>query len=49
MAQDIGKPGQLSRQEAEQLLDSVKGEEGHLAAAMRDGKPDNHTARLRDW
>jgi Ca-activated chloride channel family protein len=48
-AQDIGKAGQLSRQEAEQLLDSVKGEEGHLAAAMRDGKPDNHTAPLRDW
>jgi Ca-activated chloride channel family protein len=48
-AQDIGKPGQLSRQEAEQLLDSVKGEEGRLAAAARNGKPDNPAAPLRDW
>lgn len=48
-AQDIGKPDQLSRQEAEQLLDSVRGEERHLAAAVRNGKPENPTAPLRDW
>ncbi len=48
-AQDIGKPDQLSRLEAEQLLDSVKGEERHLAAAVRNGKPENRAAPLRDW
>ncbi len=49
-AQDIGKPGQLSQQEAEELLDSAKGEERHLAAGVRGGKPENAaTLRLRDW
>jgi Ca-activated chloride channel homolog len=48
-AQDIGKPDQLSRLEAEQLLDSVKGEERHLAAAVRNGKPENPAAPVRDW
>ncbi|HTB68414.1 MAG TPA: VWA domain-containing protein [Steroidobacteraceae bacterium] len=48
-AQDIGKPDQLSRQEAEQLLDSVKGEERHLAAGVRNGKPESPAATLRDW
>lgn len=48
-AQDIGKPDQLSRLEAEQLLDSVKGEERHLAAGVRNGKPENPAAPLRDW
>jgi Ca-activated chloride channel family protein len=48
-AQDIGKPDQLSRLEAEQLLDSVKGEERHLAAGVRNGKPDSRTAPIRDW
>jgi Ca-activated chloride channel family protein len=48
-AQDIGKPDQLSRQEAEQLLDSVKGEERHLAAGVRNGRPESPTAPLRDW
>jgi Ca-activated chloride channel family protein len=48
-AQDIGKPDQLSPLEAEQLLDSVKGEERHLAAAARNGKPENPAAPLRDW
>jgi len=47
-AQDIGKPDQLSRLEAEQLLDSVKGEERHLAAAQ-NGKAENRAAPLRDW
>jgi Ca-activated chloride channel homolog len=48
-AQDIGKPDQLSPLEAEQLLDSVKGEERHLAAGVRNGKRENPTAPLRDW
>jgi Ca-activated chloride channel family protein len=48
-AQDIGKPDQLSPLEAEQLLDSVKGEERHLAAGVRNGKPENPAAPLRDW
>jgi Ca-activated chloride channel family protein len=48
-AQDIGKPDQLSPLEAEQLLDSVKGEERHLAAAVRNGKPQNPAAPVRDW
>ena len=48
-AQDIGKPDQLSRLEAEQLLDSVRGEERHLAAAVRNGKPENPAAPVRDW
>jgi Ca-activated chloride channel homolog len=48
-AQDIGKPDQLSPLEAEQLLDSVKGEERHLAAAVRNGKPASPAAPLRDW
>jgi Ca-activated chloride channel homolog len=49
-AQDIGKPNQMTRLEAEQLLDSAKGEERHLGIGVRDGKPENRTATpLKDW
>jgi Ca-activated chloride channel family protein len=49
-AQDIGKPDQMSRLEAEQLLDSAKGEEGHLPIGMANGKPVNAPRMpLRDW
>jgi len=49
-AQDIGKPDQMSRLEAEQLLDSTKGEERHLGIGVRNGKPENPAATpLRDW
>jgi len=47
--QDLGRPDQMSRLEAEQLLDSTKGEERHLTGA-RNGKPDNPpVTALRDW
>ncbi len=49
-AQDIGKPGQMSRLEAEQLLDSAKGEERHLPIGLANGKPQNTPQLpLRDW
>jgi Ca-activated chloride channel family protein len=49
-AQDIGKPDQMSRQEAEQLLDSAKGEERHLPTGLANGKPQNTPQKpLRDW
>jgi Ca-activated chloride channel family protein len=49
-AQDIGKPDQMSRLEAEQLLDSTKGEERHLATGVRNGKPENPVPTpLKDW
>lgn len=49
-AQDIGKPDQMSRQEAEQMLDATKGEERHLAAGGRNGKPENVVAPpIKDW
>ncbi|HEV2700603.1 MAG TPA: VWA domain-containing protein [Steroidobacteraceae bacterium] len=49
-AQDIGKPDQMSRLEAEQLLDSAKGEEGHVPIGMANGKPTNAPqSPLRDW
>jgi Ca-activated chloride channel homolog len=49
-AQDIGKPDEMTRLEAEQLLDSAKGEERHLGIGVRDGKPENRTATpLKDW
>ena len=49
-AQDIGKPDQMSRLEAEQLLDSTKGEERHLATGVRNGKPENAPPTpLKDW
>jgi Ca-activated chloride channel homolog len=49
-AQDIGKPNQMSRLEAEQLLDSAKGEERHLPIGAANANPQN-TPRtpLRDW
>lgn len=49
-AQDIGKPDQMSRVEAEQLLDSAKGEERHLAIGLKNGKPASPPAvPLKDW
>jgi Ca-activated chloride channel family protein len=49
-AQDIGKPNEMTRLEAEQLLDSAKGEERHLGVGVRDGKPENRPATpLKDW
>ena len=48
-AQDIGKPNQMSAQEAEQLLDSAKGEERHLPLGTAEGKARNAGAPLRDW
>jgi Ca-activated chloride channel family protein len=49
-AQDIGKPNEMTRLEAEQLLDSTKGEERHLGVGVRDGKPENRPAiPLKDW
>ncbi len=49
-AQDIGKPDQMSRLEAEQLLDSTKGEERRLATGSRNGKPENVAAKpVKDW
>ena len=49
-AQDIGKPDQMSRLEAEQLLDSAKGEERHLPIGVANGKPQNAPQNpLRDW
>jgi Ca-activated chloride channel family protein len=49
-AQDIGQPNQMTRLEAEQLLDSAKGEERHLGIGVRDGKPENRpTTPLKDW
>ncbi len=49
-AQDIGKPDQMSKQEAEQLLDSTKGQERRLATGARNGKPENALAvSQRDW
>ncbi len=48
--QDIGKPDQMSRLEAEQLLDAAKGEERHLALGAANGKPQNTPQTpLRDW
>jgi Ca-activated chloride channel family protein len=48
--QDIGKPNQMSPLEAEQLLDSAKGEERHLGIGLRNGKPENPAATpLKDW
>ncbi len=49
-AQDHGKPGQMSRVEAEQLLDSAKGDERHLGTGMLNAKHVNPlSAPLRDW
>jgi len=48
-AQDEGKAGQMSRQEAEQLLDSTKGEERHLMIGTRNGRPENPPPPLKDW
>jgi len=49
-AQDIGKPNEMTRLEAEQLLDSTKGEERHLGVGVRVGKPENRPAiPLKDW
>jgi Ca-activated chloride channel homolog len=49
-AQDIGKPNQMTQLEAEQLLDSAKGEERHLGIGVRDGKPENRPViPLKDW
>jgi hypothetical protein len=49
-AQDIGKPDQMSPLEAQQLLDSVKGEERHLPIGVANGKPQNTPQTpLRDW
>ncbi len=49
-AQDVGKPDQMSRLEAEQLLDSAKGEEGRLPVGTANGKPVNAPPLpLRDW
>jgi hypothetical protein len=40
----------MSRLEAEQLLDSTKGEERHLAVGMREEKTQNKAATpLKDW
>jgi Ca-activated chloride channel family protein len=48
--QDIGKPGQMSRAEAEQLLDSAKGEERHMGTGVLNAKSVNPPATaLRDW
>jgi Ca-activated chloride channel family protein len=49
-AQDIGKPNQMTPLEAEQLLDSAKGEERHLPIGVANGKPQNTPQTpLRDW
>jgi Ca-activated chloride channel family protein len=49
-AQDIGKPDEMSKLEAEQLLDSAKGEERHVNIGVRDGKPQNQPRTpLKDW
>jgi Ca-activated chloride channel family protein len=49
-AQDIGRPNQMSRLEAEQLLDSTKGEERHLPIGVGNGKRENTPQTpLRDW
>ena len=49
-AQDIGRPDQMSRLEAEQLLDSTRGEERHLATGALNGKPEVRVATpLKDW
>ena len=48
--QDVGKPGQMSRVEAEQLLDSAKGEERHLGTGVLNAKSVNPVATpLKDW
>jgi Ca-activated chloride channel family protein len=48
--QDVGKPGQMSRVEAEQLLDSAKGEERHLGTGVLNAKSVNPPATpLKDW
>jgi Ca-activated chloride channel homolog len=48
--QDIGKPDEMSKLEAEQLLDSAKGEERHVNIGVRDGKPQNQPRTpLKDW
>jgi Ca-activated chloride channel family protein len=48
--QDRGKPGQMSRVEAEQLLDSAKGEERHLGTGVLNAKSVNPpTTPLKDW
>ena len=48
--QDIGKPGQMSQVEAEQLLDSAKGEERHMGTGVLNAKSVNPPATpLRNW
>jgi len=48
--QDIGKPGQMSQLEAEQLLDSAKGEERHMGTGVLNAKSVNPPAApLKDW
>ncbi len=40
----------MSPLEAQQLLDSAKGEERHLGIGVRNGKPENPAATpLKDW
>jgi Ca-activated chloride channel family protein len=48
--QDLGKPGQMSQMEAEQLLDAAKGEERHLGTGVLNAKSVNPPATpLKDW
>ncbi len=43
-------PGGMTREEAERLLDSVRGQEHHMVTGADSGKPDPRQAKLlRDW